>query len=134
MEQVIKLLKESPTIYFGTADKNGRPHVRPFAFMLEREGKLYFTTSSKTSAFADLKSNPYTEISVMAPEYKWVRISAKVVFTDDKEIKEFLIGNNESVKGIYGTASNPDFNLFYLTEGVATLSDFSGNPPQTFTL
>ncbi len=133
MKQVIKMISESPTIYVGTVNKNGRPQVRPFAFQFERDGKLFFCTSSKTSAYDDLSNSPYTEISVMSPEYAWVRISAKVAFSDDKEIKEFALSNNETLRGMYTTAEDPNFKLFYLAEGTAILSDFSGNPPQTFT-
>ena len=33
-----------------------------------------------------------------------------------------------------GTPDNPVFEAFYLDNAVATIADFSGNPPQTFRL
>jgi uncharacterized pyridoxamine 5'-phosphate oxidase family protein len=45
MEKVLKLLKENANGFLATVD-NGRPRVRPFGFILEDEGKLYFCTNS----------------------------------------------------------------------------------------
>ncbi len=133
MQAVINLLKESPAVYLGTVTPEGKPKVRPFALLFEREGTLFFCTSRKTSAYRDLKNHPYTEISVMSSEYRWVRISAKVVFSDDQKIKEVAIKENERLQHLFGSADNPDFEIFFLAEGTATLHDFSENPVQIFT-
>ena len=133
MQAVINLLKESPAVYLGTVTPEGKPKVRPFALLLEQERTLFFCTSRKTSAYRDLKNYPYTEISVMSTEYSWVRISAKVVFSDDQKIKEVAIKENERLQHLFGSADNPDFEIFFLAEGTATLHDFSENPVQIFT-
>lgn len=133
MQAVITLLKESPAIYLGTVTPEGKPKVRPFALLLEREGTLFFCTSRKTSAYRDLKNYPFTEISVMSSEYSWVRISAKVIFSEDRQIKEIAIKGNERLQHLFGSADNPDFEIFFLTEGTATLHNFSGMPAQIFT-
>ncbi len=133
MEQVIKLLEESPAVYVGTADENGHPHVRPFALTFYKDGKFYFSTSNKTSAYRDLKNNPFVEISVMSKEYVWIRIFAKIVFTQDIKIKETAIATKEMLKNFFGSADNPEFNMFFLTEGTATIYDYSGQPPKTYT-
>ena len=41
---------------------------------------------------------------------------------------------NPIVKGQYQTANNPIFEVFYLTEAKAIISDFSDNPPKEYTL
>ena len=133
MQAVIKLLKESPAVYLSTVTPEGKPKVRPFALLLERDGILFFCTSRKTSAYQDLKNYPYTEIAVMSPEYSWVRISAKAIFSDDQEIKEIAIDGNERLRYLFGSADNPDFEIFFLTEGTATLHNFSEDPTQSFT-
>lgn len=133
MQAVIKLLKESSAVYLSTVSPEGKPKVRPFALLLERDGILFFCTSRKASAYQDLKIHPFTEISVMSSEYNWTRISAKVIFSEDQEIKEIAIKGNERLQHLFGSADNPDFEIFFLTEGTATLHDFSDNPVQTFT-
>ena len=98
-----------------------------------KDGKFYFSTSNKTSAYRDLKNNPFVEISVMSKEYVWIRIFAKIVFTQDIKIKETAIATKEMLKNFFGSADNPEFNMFFLTEGTATIYDYSGQPPKTYT-
>ena len=44
MNEVVKFLTENPVQYFATIGLDGMPKVRPFQFMLEKGGKLYFCT------------------------------------------------------------------------------------------
>lgn len=127
MQRVIKLIKESPAIHVATVDKNGRPRVRPFALMLEQDGKMFFCTSGSTSAYMDLQHSPYIALSAVSPDFKWVKITATAVFTDDRNVKEKGL-QKEQLKKLFGSADNPDFNVFYLAEGKALLCDYSGNP------
>ena len=46
MNEVIKFLNDNPVQYFSTVGLDGRPKVRPFQFMLEKECKLYFCTNN----------------------------------------------------------------------------------------
>lgn len=133
MEQVIQLLEESPVVYIGTVNAEGRPHVRPFALTFYERGKIYFSTSNQTSAYRDLMNHPFLEISVMSPDYRWVRISAKAVFVSDPEIKEKAIETKKTLKNLFGSGENPDFHMFYLAEGTATVYDYSGNQPKSYT-
>lgn len=131
MEKVIKLLKENP-VHIATADQNGRPKVRPFMLLLEKDGRLYFSTSPETSAFEHLSNNPNIAVSAVSPDFVWVKITAKAVFTDDMSIRELAFKDNQKVQELFGTANNPDFKVFYLTEGKCTLCDHSGAPHETF--
>jgi len=38
------------------------------------------------------------------------------------------------VQGQYETADNPIFEVFYLVDAHAVIADFSGNPPQEYSL
>ena len=42
MKEVIKFLMENPVQYLATIGEGGNPRVRPFKFMLEKEGKIFF--------------------------------------------------------------------------------------------
>lgn len=78
-------------------------------------------------------ANPYIEISVSSPAYAWIRLHGTAVFEDNHEVKEMCL-QNPIVKGQYQTADNPIFTVFYLADAQAVIADFSGNPPQEFTL
>lgn len=41
---------------------------------------------------------------------------------------------NPIVKGQYGEAANPIFEVFYLKDARAVIADFSGDPPREYDL
>ncbi|WBW94981.1 pyridoxamine 5'-phosphate oxidase family protein [Oceanirhabdus sp. W0125-5] len=133
MNEVVKFLIKNPVQYFATIGLDGKPKVRPFQFMLEQKGKLYFCTSNQKDVYAEIKECPYVELSVSSPTFAWIRLSGKAVFSNDIEIKKAIIEHSELVKSIYQTAENPTFEIFYLEDAKAVIADFSGNPPAEYT-
>lgn len=134
MNEVVKFLKENPVQYFATVGLDGKPRVRPFQFMLEKDGKLYFCTNNQKDVFAQLQKNPYVEITTSSPKFAWVRLNGKVVSSNDMEIKKEIIEASGLVKSLYKTAENPIFEIFYLEDAKAVIADFSGNPPVEYIL
>lgn len=134
LNEVIKFLNENSVQYLATVDLDGKPRVRPFQFMLEKEGKLYFCTNNQKNVYKQLKKSPYVEITTSSPTFAWIRLRGKAVFSDDMKIKKAIIESNELVKSQYQTANNPIFKIFYLDEAKAVITDFSGKPPREFTL
>lgn len=130
MQEVVKFLQENITGFLATVE-NGKPKVRPFQFMLEDGGKLFFCTSNTKDVFKQLKANPFVEFSSSSPKFAWIRLSGKVEFSKDLEIKEKVLENSDLVKSIYKTADNPIFEIFYIEHGTAIFADFSGQPPKT---
>ena len=134
MNEVIEFLNENSVQYLATVDLDGKPRVRPFQFMLEKEGKLYFCTNNQKNVYKQLKKSPYVEITTSSPTFAWIRLKGKAVFSDDMKIKKAIIESNELVKSQYQTANNPIFKIFYLDEAKAVITDCSGKPPREFTL
>lgn len=131
--KAIDFLKNNPVQYLATIDENGNPRVRPFMFMLEKNGKIYYCTSNKKPMYKQLKAHPLVEITTANPEFAWIRISANVSFIHDITIKQEVIKASELVKSLYGSADNPDFEVFTIS-GTAIIADFSGNPPKSYTI
>jgi len=134
MNEVIKFLSENPIQYMATVGLDGKPKVRPFQYMHEQEGKLYFCTSNQKEVFTELEGCPHIEISASSPEFKWIRLCGKVKFTTDIDIKNIIVEKSELVKMVYKTADNPTFEIFYLEDAKAVIADFSGKPPKEYTL
>jgi uncharacterized pyridoxamine 5'-phosphate oxidase family protein len=130
MTRVKEFLKKSGPQYFSTVGLDGRPKVRPFQYMLEKEGRLYFCTSNKKNVFSEIRKNPWVEICTMGENFSWIRLSGKVRFADDRDIKAAIQDSNELVKSLYKTPDNPDFEIFYLEDARAVIADFSGSPPE----
>ncbi|MDI9216678.1 MULTISPECIES: pyridoxamine 5'-phosphate oxidase family protein [Clostridium] len=134
MNEVVEFLKENAVQYFATVGLDGKAKVRPFQFMLEKEGKLYFCTNNKKDVFNEIKNNPYVEVCASSPKFEWLRLNGKVVFSNDLDIKREVIESSSLVKSLYKNAENPIFEIFYLQEVKAVISDFSGNPPREYNL
>jgi uncharacterized pyridoxamine 5'-phosphate oxidase family protein len=80
--------------------------------------------------FVEMQQNPYVELCVSGANFSWMRLSGKAVFSDNLGMKDKIQGASPLVKSIYQTPDNPAFEIFYLEEAVAAITDFSGNPPQ----
>lgn len=100
-------------------------------FSFEKDGKLWFNTGNQKDVYKDMQENPYVEICISSPSYKWIRISSKATFVDDKAIKEVAL-ENPIVKGNYQTADSPVFEVFYLaTQKRLLLTSPSTRPENT---
>ncbi len=131
---VTDFLIKSQVQYLATIGLDDRPKVRPFQFMLEEAGRLYFCTSNEKPVFKEMQKHPYVEFCASGEKFSWLRLNGKVVFSKDLGLKARIQDASPIVKSIYKTPDNPAFEIFYLDGAVATIADFSGNPPQTFTL
>ena len=133
MNEVVKFLEANPVQYLATVGRDGKAKCRPFMFCFEKEGKLWFCTNNTKDVYQDMLANPEIEVCVSSPEYAWLLLNGKVVFKNDMAVKEGCM-LNPIVKGQYQSAENPIFEVFYLENAKATIADFSGNPPQTYSL
>ena len=111
--------------------RDGKAKCRPFRFCFEQDGKLWFCTNNQKDVYKDMQANPYVEVTVSSPSYTWIRLHGKVVFENNRTVKEGCM-NNPIVKGQYQTADNPIFEVFYLEDPHGIIADFSGNPPYEF--
>jgi uncharacterized pyridoxamine 5'-phosphate oxidase family protein len=134
MKTVVDFLKKSQVQYFSTIGLDGKPKVRPFQFALEDDGKIYYCTSNQKPVFKQMQANPNVEICASGENFSWLRLSGKAIFVDDLKMKAKVQEAMPMVKSIYKTPDNTIFELFYLEDAVAVITDFSGNPPKTIKL
>lgn len=134
MSVVSEFLAKSGVQYFSTVGADGKPKVRPFQFMFEDEGKIYYCTSNKKEVYREMQKSPWVEICASGANAAWLRLSGKVVFIDDLKLKAKAQDASPLVKSIYKTPDNPDFEVFYLGAARAVFADFSGNPPKVINL
>lgn len=134
MSAVVDFLIKSQVQYLATIGLDDKPKVRPFAFMLEEGGRFYFCTSNQKPVFKEMQKHPYVEFCASGENFSWLRLNGKVVFSKDLKLKAKIQEASPIVKSIYKTPENPAFEIFYLEDAMATIADFSGNPPRTFKL
>ena len=131
MKEVIDFLSSNSMGSLATVE-NGKPRVRPWGFMLEQGGQLWFCTANTKDVFQQLQKNPAIEFTSSSQSYVTVRVSGEVTFSKDLEMKKKIIEHSPMVKNIYKTPENPIFEIFCLEHGKAIISDFSGQPPKNF--
>ena len=123
MKNILDILTGSKVQYLATLGLDGKPKVRPFQFMFEEEGKLWFCTSNKKEVYKELQKQPYIELCASGQKMSWVRIEAKVIFSENIEIKKKVFEVSPLVKGIYKDPNNSKFEIFYLDEVTASFSE-----------
>ena len=125
MQEVYNFLKESNTYYLATVEKD-QPRVRPFGTIDIFDGKLYIQTGKVKNVSNQILANPKIEICAFN-DGKWIRIQAEAIQEDRIEAKQHMLDAYPSLKGMY-TADDDNTQLFYLQNGVATISSFSDEP------
>ncbi len=133
MKEVVEFLQANPVQYLATVGRDGKAKCRPFMFILEKDGKLWFCTNNQKDVYKDMQENPEIEVSVSDPTFTWIRLNGRAVFEDNMEIKEACM-MNPIVKGLYSSPSDPIFEVFYLADAKAVIADFSGKPPREYSL
>lgn len=133
MNEVVTFLQENPVQYLATVGRDGKAKCRPFMFAGELDGKLWFCTNNEKEVYKEMRANPSIEVSVSSPSYAWLRLNGEAVFENNPAAKDMCM-QNPIVKGQYGDAANPIFEVFSLTNARAVLADFSGNPPKEYKL
>jgi len=101
--------------------------VRPFGFVMEHDGRMYFSTNNQKDCYRQMKANPRVEFCGCLPE-GWIRVSGKAVFDPDPEVKALALEHSSGLRSIYQSPDNPIFEVFYLQDAEAVYSGFSAPP------
>lgn len=126
MKEIIDFLYNNPVGCLATVDDNGNPQVRPWSFMLEEDGKLWFCTGNTKGVFYQLQCNPAIQFCSTSKDLQTIRLRGEVIFGIDMNIKRKIFEKNELVKSIYKVPENQEFEVFYLKHGKATITDING--------
>ena len=124
MNEVLKFLTDNPIFYFATVDGD-LPKVRPFGFVMDFEGKLYFGTSNQKNVYRQLQANPHFEVSTTSKTGEWIRLQGKAMFNTNKQTKQAALDTMPMLKKRY-SVDDSIFELFYIENAQATFSDMTG--------
>lgn len=125
MSQVVDFLNEAKTCYFATVEGD-QPRVRPFGLAMERNGKVYLSTTNQKKVYQQLLANSKVEVSGMA-KGKWIRLTGEAVIDDTVEAREAMLEANPPLRDMY-SADDGKFTVFYLKNMQAVLYSFTGDP------
>ncbi|HHX74397.1 MAG TPA: NimC/NimA family protein [Firmicutes bacterium] len=125
MNQVVEFIKNCQCFYIATCEGD-QPRVRPFGAIAEIDGKTYICLNNQKKVFQQLLANPKIEICAYNGE-KWLRLEAKAHRDDRVEAREAMLNANPGLRRMYA-ADDGLYEVFYLTDGKATISSFTADP------
>ncbi|MGO0861926.1 pyridoxamine 5'-phosphate oxidase family protein, partial [Clostridioides difficile] len=108
--------------------------VRPFGFVMDYEGRLYFGIGKHKASYKQLLSNPNVEISTANKEGKWIRIKGKAVFDENKDALKKAFEILPSLKKMYNEETGMSLGLIYLEDIDAEFADLMTGQFEKITL
>ncbi|MDR2516467.1 MAG: pyridoxamine 5'-phosphate oxidase family protein [Spirochaetaceae bacterium] len=130
LEETVAFLTAHTPQYLATIGLDGNPKVRPFRFMLEKNGRLFFATSNQKQVFAEMRHHREVELCIMGTGAAWIRLKGSVVFVDDMALKKEIFDMAANVRNIYKTPGNPALVIFFLENARAVMTSLGGEPPK----
>ena len=127
MDEIVKFIQDAQVFHIATIDGD-QPRVRPFAFIMKFEEKLYFTTGNFKPFYRQLQANPRVEISAMHPDGRWIRVQGKAVFDGNEAAKKKAFEVMPNLAHIYKGTEDPTFEVFYLDGPAATICSMTEAP------
>ncbi|MWV62260.1 hypothetical protein DCO58_05165 [Helicobacter saguini] len=112
LQEIMSFLESNRIQIFSTSVDN-KPVSRPIGSAALCNGRIWYCMNNDKPMFKQLQDNPNVCICVCGSDFSWIRIYARVVFSDDKLIKNMYMQRpNSSFKSV----DDPRFSVFYLSE------------------
>ncbi len=126
MKEVYEFLKNCGTYYLATVEGD-QPRVRPFGTVDLFEDKLYIQTGKVKAVAQQMKANPKVEISAMAQDGRWIRVTAEAVLDDNIKAQEHMLDAYPNLKAMYA-AGDGNTEVYYLKNATAQICSFTEAP------
>ncbi len=126
MKEVYEFLKSCGAYYLATVEGD-QPRVRPFGTVDLFEDKLYIQTGKVKAVAQQMKANPKVEISAMAQDGRWIRITAEAVLDENIKAQEHMLDAYPNLKAMY-TPGDGNTEVYYLKNAVAQICSFTDAP------
>ena len=124
MNEVLEFLRKAGVFYLATSD-GGQPRVRPMGFIMERDGKLVFSTSNVKPMYRQMKADPRVEFCGYIPDGSYVTLRGRAVFITTPEVQAAALEAAPTLKKMYSVGDGK-FELFTLECATAAIFDAKG--------
>jgi uncharacterized pyridoxamine 5'-phosphate oxidase family protein len=130
MNSAFEFLKANQVFHLATID-GAKARVRPFGFVMKRNGALYMCTGKAKDVFKQLQKNPEIELSAMGANGTWLRVSGKIAVDDSRDAKVQAFAEAPMLLKIYPKgADDENYVTFYFTSAKAMLYSFADAPKE----
>jgi general stress protein 26 len=108
IEEVRNIIREAGYGSVATC-VDGQPRVRPMAFVMTDEGKLWSSTHETSGKVKEFEANPAVEVSFTDARKYHVRVEGTVDLSGGLDKKAALFELNPRVKRHFGAADDPRY-------------------------
>ncbi len=128
IETILEYLTTIPAWFLATCEED-QPHVRPFSFAAQQEGKIWFCTATNKDVYHELTINPKFELSAWKPGSGWLILRGSAGLEDRVSDKirqdgyEHMLGLGE----YYESAHDPLLTFFSVENPQAWICDIDGS-------
>lgn len=127
-ETILEYLCSVPAWFLATCEQD-QPHVRPFSFAAEQDGKIWFCTATTKDVYHELEVNPKFEVSGWKPGHGWIILRGKAGLNDCVNADVRLEGykHMSGLGETYAGADDPTLTFFSVEEPEAWICDIDGS-------
>ena len=127
-ELVMKYLTGIPAWFLATCEGD-QPHVRPFSFVAEQDGALWFCTATTKDVYRELAANPKFELSGWKPGHGWIVLRGKADLTDKAgtEVRRAGYEHMTGLGEVYDGEGDPTLTFFSVKDPLAWMCDIDGS-------
>lgn len=121
LEDYIKFANENQVCSIATIDED-KPRVRAFRMWLADNTGFYFHTGATKNVSKQLKNNPNVEICMLSQnsqDRRTMRVSGKIKFLDDKDLRAKLLEDRPFLKGLCSGPEDQFLEIFHIYTGEA---------------
>ena len=117
MKTVLEYLISIPAWYLATSVDN-QPHVRPFSFAAEQDGKIWFCTATTKDVWEELLQNQLIEATAWWPGHGWLILRGRAGLEDraNAEMRQAGYDHLTSLNEHYDGPNDPTLVFFSVEE------------------
>ena len=117
MKTVLEYLTSIPAWYLATS-VNNQPHVRPFSFAAEQDGKIWFCTATTKDVWEELLQNQLIEATAWWPGHGWLILRGRAGLEDraNAEMRQAGYEHLTSLNEHYDGPNDPTLVFFSVEE------------------
>jgi uncharacterized pyridoxamine 5'-phosphate oxidase family protein len=120
-EDCIKFANDNPSSYIATVEGD-QPRVRGMLMWYADKTGFYYNTGAAKDLYKQLQVNPKVELCFFdpkTPNLRMMRVTGKIEFLGDIEVKKRLIEERPFLKQMGLTAESPGLIVFRVPKGEA---------------
>ena len=128
LDVVLDYLTHVSAWYLATS-VDGQPHVRPFSFAAEQDGRIWFCTATTKDVYRELEANPRFEATSWWVGHGWLVLRG-VADLEDRASAEMRRAGFEHLSGLGESYEGPDdpvLTFFSVAEPQAWICDIDGS-------